>query len=206
MVFLVWLILSVFLFYLLVLLVYQCFKCYQYKNMCFGIVLFDFLVMLGNFYGVYLCIFGLVVLVVVVVGVLLLLLGVLFYCVLGIGQIFGFIVIGLFMYVVMLFLMLYVLLCLQNLVWSNMMFGVYCFQSYVGVGKLFWIFVLNVVMIVIIVGLFMLFVCVCIVCYKFEFVMMFVLGLFDIFVVGEIIKVSVLGDVIVDWYDIDIVL
>ena len=206
MVFLVWPILSVFSLYLLAPLAHQRFKRYQHKNTRFGTAPFDFSATPGNFYGVYLRTFGLAVLAVVVAGVLSLLLGVSFHRAPGIGQIFGFIVIGLFMYAAMLFLTPYVLSRLQNLVWSNTTLGAHRFQSQVGAGKLFWIFVSNAVMIVITVGLFTPFARVRTARYKLESVTMFASGSLDTFVAGETTKVSALGDATVDWYDIDIAL
>nr|WP_311530916.1 YjgN family protein [uncultured Ralstonia sp.] len=205
-VFLLWPLLAVFSVYLLAPLAHQRLKRFQHKNTRFGTASFDFSGTPGNFYGVYLRTFGLAVLAVVVAGVLSLLLGVSFHRAPGVGQIFGFIVIGLFMYAAMLFLTPYFLSRLQNVVWNHTTLGAHRFQSQVGAGKLFWIFVSNAVMIVITVGLFTPFARVRTLRYKLDSVTMFASGSLDTFVAGETAKVGALGDAAADWYDIDIAL
>ncbi|MDP1103353.1 DUF898 family protein, partial [Klebsiella pneumoniae] len=88
------------------------------KNTRFGTAQFDFSGTPGNFYGVYLRTFGLAILALVVASCLALLLGVSLHRAPGVGQIFGFILIGLFMYAAMLFLTPYFLSRLQNVVWN----------------------------------------------------------------------------------------
>ena len=206
MVFLVWPILSVLSLYLLAPLAHQRFKRFQHKNTRFGTAQFDFSGTPGNFYGVYLRTFGLAILALVVASCLALLLGVSLHRAPNVGQIFGFIVIGLFMYAAMLFLTPYFLSRLQNLIWNHTTLGAHRFQSQVGAGKLFWIFVSNAVLILITIGLFTPFARVRTARYKLDSVTMLAAGSLDTFVAGETTNVGALGDATVDWYDIDIAL
>jgi len=207
MVFLVWPILSVFTAYLLAPLAHQRFKRYQHKNTRFGTTPFDFSGTPGNFYGVYLRTFGLAVLAIVAAGALILLTGV------SVGKggnhASAAIAIGIsvmLMYLAMLFLTPYFLSRLQNVVWNHTTLGVHRFQSQVGAGQLFWIFVSNAALILITVGLFTPFARVRTLRYKLDSVTMFASGSLDTFVAGETAKVGALGDAAADWYDIDIAL
>lgn len=207
MVFLVWPILSVFSLYLLAPLAHQRFKRYQHKNTRFGTTPFDFSGTPGNFYGVYLRTFGLAVLAFVVGIVLALLLGVsVKHTQAGAQQIVGFVIIAVFMYASMLFLAPYFMSRLQNVVWNHTSLGAHRFQSQVGAGKLFWIYVSNAVLIVITIGLFTPFARVRTLRYKLDSVTLMAAGSLDTFVAGEATKVGALGDAAVDWYDIDIAL
>lgn len=207
MVFLVWPILSVLSAYLLAPLAHQRFKRYQHRNTRFGTTSFDFSGTPGNFYGVYLRTFGLALLAFVAAGIVIAVLGV------SIGKTQGAagraIVIALTvvaMYAAMLFLAPYYMSRLQNVVWNHTTLGAHRFQSQVGAGKLFWIYVSNAVMIVVTLGLFTPFARVRTLRYKLDSVTLLAAGSLDTFVAGEATKVGALGDAAVDWYDIDIAL
>ncbi|WP_296225365.1 YjgN family protein [Ralstonia sp. UBA689] len=207
MVFLVWPILSVVSLYLLAPLAHQRFKRYQHKNTRFGTTPFDFSGTPGNFYGVYLRTFGLAVLAFVVGIALAFLLGVsVKNAQAGAGQIVGLVIVAVFMYASMLFLAPYFMSRLQNVVWNHTTLGAHRFQSQVGAGKLFWIYVSNAVLIVITIGLFTPFARVRTLRYKLDSMTLLAAGSLDTFVAGETIKVGALGDAAVDWYDIDIAL
>jgi uncharacterized membrane protein YjgN (DUF898 family) len=206
MVFLVWPILTVISLYLLAPLAHQRFKRFQHRNTRFGTTPFDFSGTPGSFYGVYLRTFGLAVLAFVVAIGLALLLGVSLRHAPGPSHIFGLILVALFMYASMLFLTPYFLSRLQNLVWNHTTLGAHRFQSRVGAGKLFWIYVSNAVLIIITLGLFTPFARVRTLRVKLDAVTLLASGSLDTFVAGETTKVGALGDAAVDWYDIDIAL
>ncbi|WP_426397320.1 YjgN family protein [Ralstonia sp. R-29] len=206
MVFLVWPILSVFSLYLLAPLAHQRFKRYQHRNTRFGTAAFDFSATPGNFYGIYLRAFGLAILAVVVAGLLAMALGVSLVRAPGPAQIVGLAVVGVFLYASLLFLTPYVMAQLQNVIWNHTTLGANRFQSQVGAGKLFWIFVSNAVLTVITVGLFTPFARVRTARYKLGSVTLLAADSLDTFVAGETAKVGALGDAAVDWYDIDIAL
>ena len=148
---------------------------------------------------------GVGILIAVAIG-LALLLGVSLRHAPGPSHIFGLILVALFMYASMLFLTPYFLSRLQNLVWNHTTLGAHRFQSRVGAGKLFWIYVSNAVLIIITLGLFTPFARVRTLRVKLDAVTLLASGSLDTFVAGETTKVGALGDAAVDWYDIDIAL
>lgn len=202
-VFLLWPLAAVFTLYVLAPLAHQRFKRYQHNHTRFGTAPFAFNASAGDFYGVYLRAVGMVVVLIVITGILGTVTG------LGaggktaaVGVIFG--VVGL--YLGMLAIGPYFLARLQNIVWNHTTLAPHKFRSDVRVGKMFFIFVTNMIAIALTLGLFTPFARVRSARYRVESMTLVAAGPLDAFVAGEQQHVGALGDAAVDWYDIDIAL
>lgn len=203
-VFLLWPLAAVFTLYLLAPLAHQRFKRYQHNNTRFGTAPFAFNAGAGDFYGVYLRAVGVIVALIVITAI--------FGTVAGIGaaggktaamgMVFG--VVGL--YLGMLAIGPYFLARLQNIVWNHTTLAPHKFRSDVRVGRMFFIFVTNMIAIALTLGLFTPFARVRSARYRIECMTLEAAGPLDAFVAGEQQHVGALGDAAVDWYDIDIAL
>lgn len=186
-------------------LAHQRFKQYQHNHTRFGTAPFAFSASAGDFYGVYLRAFGLTVLLVVLAAVA----GI----ALGIGSGSGkaaSVLAGIFatlgIYLAMLAVGPYFTAKLQNVVWNHTTLAPHSFRSEVKAGRLFLIFVTNLLGIALTLGLFMPFARVRSTRYRIESMTMLAAAPLDTFVAGEAEQVGALGDAAVDWYDIDIAL
>ncbi|MBF6986609.1 MULTISPECIES: YjgN family protein [Cupriavidus] len=206
-VFVLWPLAAVFTLGLLGPLAHQRFKQYQHRNTRFGTAPFGFAAGAGEFYGVYLRAFG-VVLATAVAGIVL-------SFVLGAvvapgtkglaaAAILGFAIAG--FYLGLLAVSPYLMARLQNVVWSHTTLAQHAFRCQVGAGRMIFIFVTNLIAIALTLGLYLPFARVRATRYRVESVTMLAAGPLDSFVAGEVQQVGALGDAAVDWYDIDIAL
>ncbi|WP_454742175.1 YjgN family protein [Cupriavidus necator] len=206
-VFVLWPLAALFTLGLLGPLAHQRFKRYQHDHTRFGTAPFAFSAGAGDFYGVYLRAFG-VVLAAAIAGVVL-------SFVLGVvvapgasgvaaAALLGFGIVG--FYLGMLAVSPYLMARLQNVVWSHTTLAPHAFRSQVKAGRMIFIFVTNLIAIALTLGLYLPFARVRAARYRLESVAMLAAGPLDSFVAGEMQQVGALGDAAVDWYDIDIAL
>ncbi len=203
-VFLLWPIAAVLSLYTLAPLAHQRFKRYQHTNTRFGTAPFAFSGSAGDFYGVYLRAFGVMVALVIAIAVLGFATG--FGAGTGKAAAVGTVIMVIGLYLAILLIGPYLMARLQNLVWNHTTLAPHRFRSNVKVGKMFFIFVTNIIAIALTLGLFTPFARVRSVRYRVECMTMEAAGPLDTFVAGELQHVDALGDATVDWYDIDIAL
>lgn len=204
-VFLLWPVLSVFTLYALAPLAHQRFKQYQHDNTRFGTAPFGIDATAGDFYGVYLRAFGMMLAVVAVTSIAGALLG----NAIGVAHGAPFLAIGMAVigfYVALMAVGPFFMARLQNLVWNHTTLAPHAFRSEVKASRLFFIFATNMIANVLTLGLFMPFARVRSMRYRIECMTMLAAGPLDAFVAGETQQVGALGDAAVDWYDIDIAL
>ncbi|WP_420995522.1 YjgN family protein [Cupriavidus sp. 30B13] len=204
-VFLLWPALTLLTLYALAPLAHQRFKQYQHNHTRFGTAPFAIDATAGGFYGVYLRAFGMMVAVMVVTAVAGGALGNVFGGGRG-GVVMAFLVAAVGFYVALLAIGPFFMARLQNLVWNHTTLAPHAFRSEVKAGRLFFIFVTNMIATVLTLGLFMPFAKVRSMRYRIESMTMLAAAPLDAFVAGETQQVGALGDAAVDWYDIDIAL
>ncbi|PWK36447.1 YjgN family protein [Cupriavidus plantarum] len=95
---------------------------------------------------------------------------------------------------------------LQNTVWSATTLADHRFRSTVGTGRLFFVMLTNVILIMLTLGLFLPFARVRTTRYCVESMTLLAAGPLDHFIAAEIDQVGALGDAAAEWYDIDIAL
>ncbi|AYB52361.2 YjgN family protein [Ralstonia solanacearum] len=195
-------------------LAHQRFKQYQHSNTRVGTAPFSFSATAGGFYAVYLKMVGLVMAAfLVAVGAGFAMMARIKAAIGTVGPdeqailfVAAFFAIGVVVYAIVPFLGPYFMARTQNLVWNCTTLGAHRFRSEVSARKLFWIFISNVLLTLITLGLYRPFAQVRMARYKLESVTLLAVGSLDTFVAGETTKVGALGDQVVDWYDIDIAL
>jgi len=185
-------------------LVHQRFKRYQHNHTRFGTAPFAFHAGAGDFYGVYLRAFGMMVALVAAAALAGFALGATASGKAGVVLSFSIGVGG--FYLALLAVSPYVMARLQNVVWSHTTLAPHAFRSEVGAGRMVFIFVTNLIAIALTLGLYLPFARVRSARYRLECVTMLAAGPLDTFVAGEAQQVGALGDAAVDWYDIDIAL
>ncbi|WP_432257991.1 YjgN family protein [Cupriavidus sp. TMH.W2] len=183
---------------------HQRFKRYQHNHTRFGTAPFAFDAGAGDFYGIYLRAFGVMVALVAVAALAGLMLGATASGKAGMMLSFGLGVGG--FYLALLAVSPYVTARLQNVVWSHTTLAPHAFRSEVGAARMVFIFVTNLIATALTLGLFLPFARVRSARYRLECVSMLAAGPLDSFVAGEAQQVGALGDAAVDWYDIDIAL
>lgn len=203
-VFVLWPLAALFTLGLLGPLAHQRFKRYQHDHTRFGTAPFAFSAGAGDFYGVYLRAFGMVVAVVAIAGVSGFVLGATTSGKLGTALSLGIAVAG--FYLALLAVSPYLMARLQNIVWNHTTLAPHAFRSEVKAGRMVFIFVTNLIAIALTLGLFLPFARVRSARYRLECVTMLAAGPLDSFVAGEVSQVGALGEAAVDWYDIDIAL
>ncbi|WP_454724050.1 MULTISPECIES: YjgN family protein [Cupriavidus] len=203
-VFLLWPALALLTLYALAPLAHQRFKRYQHNHTRFGTAPFAIDATAGDFYGVYLRAFGMMVAVGALTGVAVGVLGSALGGTGGAAMAFMVAVVG--FYVALLAIGPFFMARLQNLVWNHTTLAPHAFRSEVGAGRLFFIFFTNMIATVLTLGLFMPFAKVRSTRYRVESMTMLAAAPLDAFVAGETQQVGALGDAAVDWYDIDIAL
>ncbi|WP_454752384.1 YjgN family protein [Cupriavidus necator] len=203
-VFVLWPLAAVFTIGLLGPLAHQRFKRYQHNHTRFGTAPFAFSAGAGDFYGVYLRAFGMMIAVVAIAGAGSFVLGATASGKLGTALSFGIGIAG--FYLALLAVSPYLMARLQNIVWSQTTLAPHAFRSEIKAGRMVFIFVTNLIAIVLTLGLYLPFARVRAARYRLECVTMLAAGPLDSFVAGEAEQVGALGDAAVDWYDIDIAL
>lgn len=203
-VFVLWPLAAVFTLGLLGPLAHQRFKRYQHNHTRFGTAPFAFSADAGDFYGVYLRAFGMMVAVVATAAVGSLVLGASASGRLGAALSFGIGIAG--FYLALLAVSPYLMARLQNIVWSHTTLAPHAFRSEVRAGRMVFIFVTNLLAIALTLGLYLPFARVRAARYRLECVTMLAAGPLDSFIAGEAEQVGALGEAAVDWYDIDIAL
>ncbi|CAG2129061.1 hypothetical protein LMG31506_00581 [Cupriavidus yeoncheonensis] len=204
-VFVLWPLLTVFTLGALAPLAHQRLKHYQHNHTRFGTAPFAFDASAGSFYGVYLRTFAMTIVVVLVAVVGGIALGA------GAGSGRGAAVLaGLFgtigIYVAVLAVGPYFNASLQNLVWNHTTLVPHGLRSEVNAGRLFYIFLTNMIGIALTLGLFLPFARVRSARYRVECMSLLARAPLDAFVAGQAESVGALGDAAADWYDIDIAL
>lgn len=205
-VFLLWPLLTLLSFFTLAPLAHHRLKRFQHDETRFGTARFGFHGGAGAFYGVYLRTFGMVV---VVIGAAMLAqfvfggmleaagtAGTVISIALGVGT----------FYLALLAVRPFFNARMQNLVWNQTTLGSHRFRSEVKASRLFFIFVTNLVAIVLTLGLFLPFARIRTLRYRIESMTVLAAGPIDAFVAGELDQASALGDAAADWYDVDIAL
>lgn len=203
-VFVLWPLAAVFTLGLLGPLAHQRFKRYQHNHTRFGTAPFAFSADAGDFYGVYLRAFGMMVAVVAIAAVGSLVLGASASGRLGAALSFGIGIAG--FYLALLAVSPYLMARLQNIVWSHTTLAPHAFRSEVRAGRMVFIFVTNLLAIALTLGLYLPFARLRAARYRLECVTMLAAGPLDSFIAGEAEQVGALGEAAVDWYDIDIAL
>lgn len=197
-VFLLWPFLTAITLYLLGPMWHQRIKAYQHRNARYGATPFGFDATVGGFYGAYL----LAIVVFVVGAILLVVVG-------GFGAKLNpataaLIPLGLF--ALALFIQPYLMAKLQNLVWNHTQVGAHGFDSRVAPGRLFFIFITNLIGIVLTLGLYQPFAAIRLAKYRLESVSLLAAGPLDDFVAGQQQAVTATGEGAADVFDIDIAL
>jgi uncharacterized membrane protein YjgN (DUF898 family) len=197
-VFLLWPFLTMITLYLLGPMWHQRLKQYQHRYARFGATPFTFDAPVGGFYRVYLMMIGILILGVVVAA-----------AVGGFGAKINpataaLIPLGIFL--LLLFVQPYVMAKLQNLVWNHTQVGPHRFDSHVAPGRLFFIFITNLIGIVLTLGLYQPFAAIRLAKYRLESVSLLAAGPLDDFVAGQQQQISATGEGAADVFDIDIAL
>ncbi len=204
-VFVLWPLLTVLTLGALAPLAHQRLKVYQHNHTRFGTAPFAFDASSASFYGVYLRTFAMTVVVVLLAAVGGIALGVSAGSGRGAAVFAGLLgMIGI--YVALLAVGPYFNASLQNLVWNHTTLAPHCFRSEVKPGRLFYIFLTNMVGVALTLGLFLPFARVRSARYRVECMTLMASGPLDAFVAGQAENVGALGDATADWYDIDIAL
>jgi len=197
-VFLKWPILCGMTLYLLGPMWHQRLKQYQHSFARYGATPFTFDAPVGGFYRVYLMAFGIVI----GGGILLA-----FAAAVGAKSSLATAALTpLVFFGLVLFVQPYVMAKLQNLVWNHTQVGPHRFDSRVAAGRLFFIFVTNLIGIVLTLGLYQPFAAVRLAKYRLESVSLLAAGPLDDFVAGQQQAVSATGEGAADVFDIDIAL
>ncbi|CAG9175985.1 hypothetical protein LMG23992_03068 [Cupriavidus laharis] len=204
-VFVLWPLLTVFTLGALAPLTHQRLKHYQHNHTRFGTAPFAFDASAGAFYGVYLRTFAMTVVVVLVAAAGGIALGISAGSGRGAAVFAGMLgMIG--MYVALLAVGPYFNAALQNLVWNHTTLAPHSFRSEVKAGRLFYIFLTNMLGTALTLGLFLPFARVRSARYRVECMTLMARAPLDAFVAGQAESVGALGDAAADWYDIDIAL
>lgn len=197
-VFLLWPFLTMITLYLLGPMWHQRLKQYQHQYARYGATPFTFDARVGGFYRVYLLALG-----IVIVG------GIGVAIAAGFGAKFSrasMALIPLAIFGLVLFVQPYVMAKLQNLVWNHTQVGPHRFDSRVDSGRLFFIFITNLIGIVLTLGLYQPFAAIRFAKYRLESVSLLAAGPLDDFVAGQQQQVGATGEGAADVFDIDIAL
>lgn len=197
-VFLLWPMLTAITLYLLGPMWHQRLKAYQHENARYGATQFSFEATVGSFYRVYLVAIG-----VVIAGILLIPAVAIFGAQLS-RAVAALLPIGLI--ALMLFIQPYLMAKLQNLVWNHTKVGPHGFDSNVAPRRLFFIFVTNLIGVVLTLGLYQPFAAIRMAKYRLESVSLLAAGPLDEFVAGQQQAVTATGEGAADVFDIDIAL
>lgn len=192
-VFLLFPVLTVFTLYLLAPFTHQRIKQYQHNNSLFGSTPFGFDASVGSFYGIYLRMFGIIVL----------------------GGLLGFVLqltlfsagtpFMLFLFpVLFLFIAAYLATHLPNLIWNSTSLGEHRFQSQQKALPYLWIAITNLLGIVLTLGLFVPFATVRMLRYKLENMALVARGDLSEFVAGQTQQIGAMGEETAEMFDIDI--
>ncbi|MCK9201127.1 MAG: YjgN family protein [Gallionella sp.] len=188
-VFLLFPILTALTLYLLAPFTHQRIKQYQHCNSQFGTTPFDFSASVGNFYGVYLKVLGMMFVLGILAAVLV---------AAGLPYFLALLPIA------MLFIGIYLAVSLPNLIWNSTSLGEHTFYSRMEVRPYLWIAFTNLLGIVFTLGLFIPFADVRMTRYKLEHMGLLAQGDLAEFVAGQEQQISATGEETAEMFDVDI--
>ncbi|MEI7431851.1 MAG: YjgN family protein [Betaproteobacteria bacterium] len=202
---------TVFTFYLLAPFCHQRIKSFQHNNSAFGQSSFSFNAPVSAFYGLYLKVWGFLILGVIVLGVVAaMVFGNPFlmtnakanpqlFTVISMLFFFGF-------FILLLFIRPFLEARLQNLIWNHTQLGPHRFVSNISAGKLFGIMFTNLIGVIFTLGLFRPFAVTRLLKYRLETVTLAAAGDLDSFLSAHNQEVGAMGEETADIFDIDIAL
>jgi len=188
-VFLLFPILTVLSLYLLAPFTHQQIKQYQHRNSMFGDTFFNFEASVGSFYGIYLRMLGLLVVLGILAGILV-----------AAGLPFMLILLP----IAFLFVAAYLAVRLPNLIWNATGLGEHTFYSRLEIRPYLWISFTNLLGIVFTLGLYVPFATVRMMRYKLESMGLLAQGDLAEFVAGQAQAISATGEETAEMFDVDI--